>query len=84
MLTKVMARNLGRHHIRVNAIAPTSVADTGIYAVTPEKEQKARELIPMGRVARKEEVAKLAAFLASDEVPYINGALIVLDGGQSA
>jgi 3-oxoacyl-[acyl-carrier protein] reductase len=84
MLTKVMARNLGRYNIRVNAICPTSVADTGIYAVTPQKEEMAKAQIPLGRVARKEEVAKLAAFLASDEVPYLNGALIVLDGGQSA
>jgi 3-oxoacyl-[acyl-carrier protein] reductase len=84
MLTKVMARNLGKYNVRVNAICPTSVADTGIYAVTPEKEAKAKAEIPMGRVAKKEEVAKLAAFLASDEVPYLSGSLIVLDGGQSA
>ncbi|HYC27023.1 MAG TPA: glucose 1-dehydrogenase [Nitrososphaerales archaeon] len=84
MLTKVMARNLGRQNIRVNAICPTSVADTGIYAVTPEKEAAAKAQIPLGRVAKKEEVARLAAFLASDEVPYLNGAIIVLDGGQSA
>ncbi len=83
MLTKVMARNLGKHNVRVNAICPTSVADTGIYAVTPEKEARAKAEIPMGRVAKKEEVARLAAFLASDEVPYLTGALIVLDGGQS-
>lgn len=84
MMTKVMARNLGRHNIRVNAICPTSVADTGIYAVTPEKEAAAKAQIPLGRVATKDEVARLAAFLASDEVPYLSGALIVLDGGQSA
>jgi len=84
MLTRVMARSLGRHNIRVNAICPTAVTDTGIYAVTPEKEARARAEIPLGRVAKKEEVARLAVFLASDEVPYINGALIVLDGGQTA
>jgi len=84
MLTKVMARNLGRQGVRVNAICPTSVSDTGIYAVTLEKEAAAKDQIPLGRVARKEEVARLAAFLASDEVPYLNGAIVVLDGGQSA
>jgi NAD(P)-dependent dehydrogenase (short-subunit alcohol dehydrogenase family) len=84
MLTRVMARNLGRLNIRVNAICPTSVQDTGIYAVTPEKEAAAKAQIPLGRTAYKDEVAKLALFLASDEVPYLNGAIVVLDGGQSA
>jgi len=84
MLTKVMAIHLGRHNIRVNAICPTSTADTGIYKVTPEKEAKYKAEIPMGRSAKKEEVASLALFLASDECPYLNGALIVLDGGQTS
>jgi NAD(P)-dependent dehydrogenase (short-subunit alcohol dehydrogenase family) len=84
MLTKVMAIHLGRHNIRVNAICPTSTADTGIYKMTPEKEAKYLAEIPMGRAAKKDEVASLALYLASDECPYLNGALIVLDGGQTA
>ena len=81
MLTKVMARNLGKHNILVNAICPISVRDTGIYKVTPEKEERMRVRSPLSRVAEKEEVAKIALFLATKEVPYLHGDLILLDGG---
>jgi NAD(P)-dependent dehydrogenase (short-subunit alcohol dehydrogenase family) len=84
MLTKVMAYHLGRKNIRVNAICPTSTADTQIYKKTPEKEAKYKAEIPLGRTAKREEVASLALFLASDECPYLNGAIITLDGGQFA
>jgi len=83
MLTKVMARQLGPHNIRVNAICPTSTYDTGLYQITPEKEVKMKAENPLGRSANKEEVAKLALFLASNEVPYMNGELMVLDGGHT-
>jgi NAD(P)-dependent dehydrogenase (short-subunit alcohol dehydrogenase family) len=83
MLTKVMARQLGPYNIRVNGVCPTSTYDTGLYQITPEKEVKMKADNPLGRSAKKEEVAKLALFLASDEVPYINGELIVLDGGHT-
>lgn len=84
MLTKVMARNLGKYNISVNAICPGSVKDTGIYAVTPEKEARVKERSVLGRVATKDEVAKIALFLAAKEVPYLNGELICLDGGNTA
>lgn len=84
MMTKVMARNLGRYNIRVNAICPTSIKDTGIYKVTPEKEARVKQENPLARVAEKKEVARLTLFLAANEVPYLNGALIVLDGALTA
>ena len=47
---------------------------------------RARKLaeIPLGRLGRPEEVAHLAAFLASDEAAYITGAVIAIDGGTAA
>ena len=44
----------------------------------------ARDKIPLGRVARPEEVASVFAFLASDDASFINGEAIVIDGGQLA
>jgi NAD(P)-dependent dehydrogenase (short-subunit alcohol dehydrogenase family) len=84
MLTKVLARQLGPYNIRVNAVCPTSVRDTGIYAVTPDKEAKVKQENPMSRVAEKDEVAQLTLFLATNEVPYLTGVLIALDGGLTA
>jgi meso-butanediol dehydrogenase/(S,S)-butanediol dehydrogenase/diacetyl reductase len=43
-----------------------------------------RELIPMGRMGKAEEVASAVAFLASDDAAYITGAMLVVDGGVTA
>jgi NAD(P)-dependent dehydrogenase (short-subunit alcohol dehydrogenase family) len=40
--------------------------------------------IPMGRVGKPKECAELAAFLVSDRAPFLNGATIVIDGGETA
>jgi 3-oxoacyl-[acyl-carrier protein] reductase len=80
-MTKTWSRELGRKGIRVNAICPGFVS-TPILMKMPEKVIKSiEERVPMGRLARPEEVANLFCFLASDEASYINGAAIEVTGG---
>ncbi len=83
ILVKSLAPVLGRHNINLNAIAPGSVeteANLKVY-----KKSDVDELIkniPLGRFGRPEEIAKVAAFLASDNSSYITGQTIVVDGGE--
>jgi 3-oxoacyl-[acyl-carrier protein] reductase len=80
-MVKTWARELGRKGIRANAVCPGFVS-TPILGKIPEKVLKAlEERVPLGRLARPEEVANTFAFLASDEASYINGAVIEVSGG---
>ena len=84
MMTKVLARDLAAEGIRVNAVAP-GVVQTAMTerASGGDAELMARTMarIPMGRLARPEEIAAAAAFLLSDEASYITGTELVVDGG---
>jgi 3-oxoacyl-[acyl-carrier protein] reductase len=80
-MVKTWARELGRKGIRANAVCPGFVL-TPILGKIPEKLLKAlEERVPLGRLARPEEIANTFAFLASDEASYINGAVIEVSGG---
>jgi NAD(P)-dependent dehydrogenase (short-subunit alcohol dehydrogenase family) len=84
-----MALDHARDGIRVNAVCPGDTETdmlTGEYLDESPSEvlERLGEAIPMGRVARAEEVARAVAFLASDEASFITGALIPVDGGNSA
>ena len=80
-MVKTWAKELGRKGIRANAVCPGFVS-TPILAEIPEKVLKAIEdRVPLGRLARPEEIANTFAFLASDEASYINGAVIEVSGG---
>jgi 3-oxoacyl-[acyl-carrier protein] reductase len=80
-LVKTWARELGRKGIRANAVCPGFV-ETTILKSIPDKVMKALiERVPLGRLARPEEIANTYAFLASDEASYINGAVIEVSGG---
>jgi 3-oxoacyl-[acyl-carrier protein] reductase len=82
-LAKTWARELGRKGVRANAVCPGFV-ETSILSTIPEKVlelMKAR--VPLGRLARPEEIANTYAFLASDEASYINGAVIEVSGGAT-
>jgi 3-oxoacyl-[acyl-carrier protein] reductase len=80
-MVKTWARELGRKGIRANAICPGFV-ETPILASMPEKVVRMMEdRVPMGRLAKPEEIANTYAWLGSDEASYINGAVIEVSGG---
>lgn len=80
-LTRSAANDLGPDGIRVNAILPGAIAETGMAGTEPlDPAQLAA--IPLRRRGSKEEVSALAVFLASDESAYITGTDHVIDGGR--
>jgi 3-oxoacyl-[acyl-carrier protein] reductase len=81
VLTKIVAQALAPHGVTVNAIAPAAVRTPVMDALPPERVEALAAAIPVGRVGRPEEVAALAAFLASDDAGYITGATYDVNGG---
>ena len=80
-MTKSIARELASRSICVNAIAPGFI-DTEMTKSMPEDTQDSlKNMIPLGRMGRAEEVANLALFLASAQSDYITGQVISIDGG---
>ena len=81
-LTRQMALELAPHRIRVNAIAP-GLTDTAQprYGMSEEELLAAGRTIPLGRVARPEEIATAAVFLASDDAGFITGQTLHVNGG---
>ena len=88
-LTQALAREMAPHGIRVNAICPGIVVDTAMRTAIeaqqrqyglPETAEREKS-IPIGRVSVPEDVARVAAFLASDESSYMTGESINLSGG---
>jgi NAD(P)-dependent dehydrogenase (short-subunit alcohol dehydrogenase family) len=84
LLARTMARELAPS-VRVNAVCPGYVLTPMQEAeYTPEMLEKVNATIPLGRHARPDEIAALYAFLASDEGAYFTGAVISIDGGETA
>jgi 3-oxoacyl-[acyl-carrier protein] reductase len=82
-MAKTWARELGRKGIRANAVCPGFVETTIVKSI-PQKVMRAMiERVPLGRLAKPEEIANTYAFLASDEASYINGAVIEVSGGAA-
>ena len=84
-LTKSMAAEFSTQKIRVNAIAP-SLTDTNLASPllsTPEKREASGKRHPLQRVGRADEIAKMVAFLLSDNSAWITGQVIGIDGGMS-
>lgn len=84
-LTRSLAVEWGNRGIRMNAIAPGPVPTEGAFSrLLPRREFEnfAKQRNPLGRFGTVEELANLAAFLVSDGCPYINGAVVVMDGGE--
>src|SRR5579884_2957314 len=84
-LTRSLAVEWGNRGIRMNAIAPGPIPTEGAFSrLLPRKdlEQLALSRIPSGRFGTIEELANLAAFLVSDGSSYINGEVVMMDGGE--
>lgn len=84
-LTRVMALALADQGIRVNAVAPGTIAtELAMKAVLTSEEAKARILsrTPMKRLGEPSEIADVVAWLASDAASYVTGEIVVVDGGR--
>ena len=82
-MTKSMAKELASRNVAVNAVAPGFI-DTDMTAALPESARAALlASIPLQRLGAAEEVARAAAFLASDDAAYITGQVVAIDGGMS-
>lgn len=83
-LTRNLAVEWGRYGIRVNAIAPGPIADTeGMKRLVPEPiKEKLKQRVPLGRFGLIKDIENAAVFLCSDAASFINGAVLVVDGGQ--
>lgn len=85
--TQNLARDYARNKVRVNAIAPGEVY-TPMVAANLAKTGRTRAdldaLVPFGRIGEPSEIASLVAYLASDEAPYLTGAVVEITGAQAA
>jgi 3-oxoacyl-[acyl-carrier protein] reductase len=80
--TKSAARELGRHSIRVNAVAPGVIQTDMISKIPEAKMDELKSSIKMGRLGQPIDVANTVAFLLSDMAAYITGQVIGVDGGM--
>lgn len=80
-LARSIARELGSRNITANVVAPGFVATDMTDALPEERRAEIQQQIPLGRVARPDEVASAVTWLASEAAGYITGAVIPVDGG---
>ena len=83
-LTKSLAIQFGPRHIRANAIAPGPIETpllTSWLLANPDAKKRRLDRIPMGRFGHAEDIVQMAVYLASDESTWVNGSVLVVDGG---
>jgi 3-oxoacyl-[acyl-carrier protein] reductase len=80
-LTKVVALELARQSITVNAIAPGLIETPMARGITAEQFERIAKATPVGRLGQPEDIAHATMFLVADEAGYITGQVIDVDGG---
>lgn len=81
-LTKSLAREFASRNINVNAIAPGYIETDMTNKLTETQRQAILNLIPLKRIGKPEDIAKMVVFLASDDANYITGQVFCVDGGM--
>tara|TARA_B100001146_G_scaffold52706_1_gene46092 strand:+ start:1983 stop:2756 length:774 start_codon:yes stop_codon:yes gene_type:complete len=84
--TKTLANDMASKNVRVNCLCPGYVETNLTESLTNNEStyQQLKNLHPMGRLGRPEEIANAALFLASDEASFITGSSLVIDGGYTS
>ncbi|MBL7924803.1 MAG: SDR family oxidoreductase [Bacteroidia bacterium] len=82
-LTRVLALELGKYNVLVNAVAPGLIDTPLTRKLEPAVLQKLMDAQPTGQMGRAEDVARLVSFLAAAETQFITGQTIYVDGGKS-
>jgi NAD(P)-dependent dehydrogenase (short-subunit alcohol dehydrogenase family) len=81
-MTRQAGKEMGRHGVRANAIAP-GIIDTPLLrrSLAPEHREAVVRTVPVGRIGQPEDMARIVVWLCSPLASYINGATILADGG---
>jgi 3-oxoacyl-[acyl-carrier protein] reductase len=82
-MTKSVAREVGKKNITANCIAPGFIMTEMTEVLSDAVKTAAKQIIPVRRFGKVEDVARAVAFLASDEAGYITGQVLCVDGGMA-
>ncbi len=83
-MVQTLAVEVGKHNIRVNALAPGLIDAGMVKATSPERVKQTLAHVPLGRLGEAREVARVATFLLSDDASFVTGHTLQVDGGLGA